>query len=296
MSARSDSSIGSPTDSYQPAEDRYERLAGLELLRRRSGIALEPDLAIHRRLSVPQNWLTANKGVPKSNHLYDLIVTPLRLPQSPHILDAGCGFGAGLVRLLALTGGTGIGITPSPRQRAVAESLAIRHGLASRSRFLPVAMDRTVGTFDLIVAVESLTYVPDFEAAARNLARQLNPGGYLIVVDDFWQRAPDHHLSPAAKSVIRAGWQIEDFLTVGAISRALPRTVVHESSVDLGGKVILAPKLARTAVKALSRLGHRLPVGSTARILADFLQAQMLLQDSMATGALTYSSITFRRE
>jgi hypothetical protein len=90
-----------------PRHDRYERLASLELLRRGSRRAFEPDLAIHRRLKVPMGWVAANQGVPNSSYLYDLLLAPLCLSSAPHVLDAGCGFGAGLVRVLDRTEGTG---------------------------------------------------------------------------------------------------------------------------------------------------------------------------------------------
>lgn len=74
------------------------------------------------------------------------------------------------------------GIDPNSRPREVAENLA-RHGVkADLTRTGAESLPYEDGYFDCVVAVSSLEFVPDIEAACREIRRVLRPGGTLAVV------------------------------------------------------------------------------------------------------------------
>lgn len=107
------------------------------------------------------------------------------------VLDLGPGDGWPSIPLAAALSGTGahiVGVDPSPRRvtvcRANAETLAVRNAdfIAGDGAHLPVA----TASIDLAVASHSLEECADPEAAMRELARVLRPGGILRVQSQVW--------------------------------------------------------------------------------------------------------------
>lgn len=101
-------------------------------------------------------------------------------------LDAGCGYGGTVFRLLATHGGHWTGITISPEQLAHAQGIAQARGLAEAVDFHLLSYDAPLpGRYNVIVAIESLIHSADPARTIGNLASALDPGGRLIVVDDM---------------------------------------------------------------------------------------------------------------
>ena len=109
----------------------YDRLLGSEVER-----VAAANYAVHKRLRFPVGW-----GLADSN---DWLARHLDLPAGAHILDAGCGVGGTLFALLAERR-TGVGLTLSERQLALAQAEASRRGLAGRCQFQlqEISPDRT---------------------------------------------------------------------------------------------------------------------------------------------------------
>jgi SAM-dependent methyltransferase len=100
----------------------------------------------------------------------------LPAPAAARILDAGCGSGRNMVELARRGSVTGIELAPASLQLARARGAGeVLPG--SLTEPLPFAD----GTFDLAVALDVLEHVGDDEAALRELARVLAPGGRLLV-------------------------------------------------------------------------------------------------------------------
>jgi len=95
---------------------------------------------------------------------------------SARILDAGCGSGRNMVLLARRGAVTGIELAAQSLEVARARGLG---------PVLPGSLDDPLpfdaGTFDLAVALDVLEHVADDEAALRELARVLVPGGRLLV-------------------------------------------------------------------------------------------------------------------
>ncbi len=97
------------------------------------------------------------------------------------VLDLGCGDGKLAVRLAAL-GARVVGLDADPAMLRAAASRAAAAGVgmdfaAGRARTLPFPDRR----FDIVVAVTVLCFVPDAEAAFREIARVLRPGGAVVI-------------------------------------------------------------------------------------------------------------------
>jgi len=109
--------------------------------------------------------------------LLELIGSPAGL----RILDAGCGDGV-LATALAEHGADVTGIDADPRMLAAARARA-------ETRILPIAFaDGDIGalpfpdaSFDVVVAVTVLCFVPDTQHAVREMTRVLRPGGRLVI-------------------------------------------------------------------------------------------------------------------
>ena len=93
------------------------------------------------------------------------------------VLDAGCGDGT-LVRALAGRGATVTGVDADPAMLAAARARA------PEAAFVQGRVERlglADASFDVVVAVTVLCFVPDPESAIRELARVLRTGGRLVI-------------------------------------------------------------------------------------------------------------------
>lgn len=103
------------------------------------------------------------------------------------LLDAGCGTGLVGAALSALGfAGEIHGIDLSPASLPIAERTGAYTALgwADLQRPLEIGDD----SFDVVVCVGVMTYVPDVEAACREFTRVTRSGGLMIVTqrDDLW--------------------------------------------------------------------------------------------------------------
>lgn len=180
------------------------------------------------------------------------------------VLDVGCGVGGPALHLARLTGGRWRGLTPNPRQHAIATARAAAEGLQDRVQFdigyaqqLPYAD----ASFDAVLFFESPCHFPDRDAFFSEAFRVLRPGGCLAGED--WMAgdcAPP--LRDAWSRRIGATWAIPSLDTVAGYARGmaaagfqveLARDMREEMAVlrgfivDAGDRAEVAREMQRTA-------------------------------------------------
>lgn len=154
-----------------------DRFAPLRDWRERTGSQTQ---CVHRALRDPTG------GPASPTVIHRLMLEGLRLPAAPRVLDAGCGYGATAFELQPVHGGEWFGITLSPIQVRRARTEAKRRGLSQQLRFECRSYDDPLpGSFDLVIAIESLIHSINPARSIANLAAHLSTGGHLIIVDDM---------------------------------------------------------------------------------------------------------------
>lgn len=117
-------------------------------------------------------------------HIRDVLSVSANGPPR-RILDAGCGFGIHTALLAAAAGAEVIGIDPVGSKIEASRRLARLLPEARVSFLRAVAQDLPFadGRFDAVLARESLSHVPEVEAALAEFARVIAPDGSLHVRD-----------------------------------------------------------------------------------------------------------------
>ncbi len=146
--------------------------------RRFSGTEIQ---AIHRWLDDP----VTGEFSPATIHK---LILSCDLPAGADLeaLDAGCGYGGTMFALQASLGGRWRGVTVSRSQYKVGRRSARARGLDETVTFARQSYDHPqLGSYNFIVAIESLIHSVDPVRTIRNLTNSLRPGGAMIVVDDM---------------------------------------------------------------------------------------------------------------
>lgn len=187
---------------YEASTSRFLRLGG-------SGAAA----AIHRQLWAEGVSTPAAAAAHVNSRVADLAEELLPGPPA-RVLDLGCGVGGTLLHLATLWPGAELdGVTLSAAQVRIARRLAEGRGLGARIRvrqgnFLDTAAAGPGA--DLVLAIESHVHAPSAAAFLAAAARQLCPGGVLVVVDDMLAR-PEAALAAreaARLDAFRRGWHL----------------------------------------------------------------------------------------
>ena len=186
----------------------YDRLLGAE-----TNKVADQNFTIHKRLHFPASEQA--RGIHDSN---DWLRVNIDLPDDAHILDAGCGVGGSLFALLA-DGRSGVGITLSQKQCAVAQNEAQRLGLTTRCQFRQQSYDDPLpGTFDLILSIEALIHSSHLAISIQNLSRHLRPDGRLVIIEDMARQ--DLSTNPVAK-IWQQSWYVQTAYTATAYQQAI---------------------------------------------------------------------------
>jgi ubiquinone/menaquinone biosynthesis C-methylase UbiE len=109
----------------------------------------------------------------------------LTLKPGSRVLDVCCGSGASAIPAAAAVGPTGsvLGVDLAAQMLALARAKAAQRGLTNIEFRTGDMLDLKLesGSFDAVVCVFGIFFVPDMVAAARELWRLVAPGGMLAV-------------------------------------------------------------------------------------------------------------------
>ena len=112
-------------------------------------------------------------------------ITNLKLQVGAKVLDVGCGTGASALPAAQVVGSGGVvvGVDLASRLLERARAKAVVAGLTNVEFRLAdmTALEYPDSTFDAVVSVFSIFFVPDMEGLVRELWRMVRPGGKLAV-------------------------------------------------------------------------------------------------------------------
>lgn len=120
------------------------------------------------------------------NRLTEIVGAKLNLRPGQHLLDVGCGVGVPAIRLAQRTDADITGITISGWQVSGAASRVNAAGLRGQVRIEygdAAALAYPDGSFDAVLAFESLAHARDRGRWLREMARVLRSGGRVVVTD-----------------------------------------------------------------------------------------------------------------
>ena len=151
------------------------------------------------------------------------------------IADAGCGYGGFSVFVARQAPTLAIdGYTLSDVQQAVAQQVMARLQL-SRARVLLQSYDRLEQRYDAVVAIESLGHSPNVAATLRHWARQLRPGGVVVIIDELFRPEVS-----AAHPEIQQFMQALHFSLL--LQRAPVEAMVHAAGLSVAAWVVLSDR------------------------------------------------------
>ena len=153
------------------------------------------------------------------------------LPQSPTILDLGCGVGGQTLQLADLTPGTIVAIDSHAPSIERLRATVADYGLSQRISAIVGDMAcprQPFGSFDLIWS-EGALYNIGIRNALRICHGLLRPGGYLAFTDAVWRK---ENPPPEVKDSFAL-----DYPTMGWLGDGL--AAIQDSGFELGGHFTL---------------------------------------------------------
>lgn len=161
----------------------------------------------------------------------------LGLRSGERVLDVGCGTGVvtrDVARRVA-PDGRAVGLDPSPGFLAIARELAARDGLAPLIEWCPGdvrALPFGHGAFDAVLAVTTLSHVPEGADAVPELVRVVRPGGRVGVfeldTDSLILAHPDR---PLTRRIVAA--HSDNGVIDGWLGRRLPGLLAAAGLADV---------------------------------------------------------------
>jgi ubiquinone/menaquinone biosynthesis C-methylase UbiE len=155
---------------------------------RKGNVPTDGDSDLTARINV----LDLQERMPSIQRLRDWTMEVLAPRPGDAAVDVGCGSGTEVRRLAGLVspGGQAVGVEPDGPMRAEAE----RRTAAERSPATYVdgeagALPFADSSIDVLRCERVFQHLTDPEAAAREFARVLAPGGRVVVVDSDWGSA-----------------------------------------------------------------------------------------------------------
>ena len=137
------------------------------------------------------------------------------------ILDIGCGPGFYVAELLDEVGPAGsvVGLDQSPEMLAIAARRCHAHGNVTFREAEATSLQVDDASFDAVLCVQVLEYVPRVARALSEMHRALRPGGRLVLWDIDWTTLSWHSSDPARMGRVLRAWDAH------LVHPALPRTL-----------------------------------------------------------------------
>ena len=193
-------------------------------------------------------------GYGARNHHEALLATNCRIADlaavtaGSLVVDAGCGVGGTSLWLAREREASVVGLNVNHRQMTQARRSAAQRGLGHLARFAIgdyTAMPLRDGSFDAVLAVESLLHAPDKAAFYKESARVLKPGGRLAIAEYMLPDLMPDNVDASANADWQSGWAIPN----------LGSAFTHqEQAMDAGFIDVCAMDVTEQVKPSLSRL------------------------------------------
>jgi len=278
--------------AYYDWLSRYVQLANWLAYRDRFA-----SFTMHKTLSVPPGVEEGRKRTAGLEHVNNRLLEAANLPPSPRVLDAGCGFGGTIFHWHKRIGGSYDGLTLSRVQLRVARREARRRGIDGDCRFHLQSYDKPVaGTYDAVVAIESLIHSRDLHTTIPNLAKSLRPGGLMVILDDMAKVNIDDE-APDEAEALRVHWGCARYARQEDYQKALDKarlSPIHEEN--------LTPQVQPRNAAVLDSLEARynnlyrlIPLTSARTVLSAYIGG-LALERLYLQGNVSYRLIVARKE
>lgn len=251
--------------------------------------------AIHRGVWTPE-VADAHQAADTINRLLIERLAP-HVPTGGRILELGCGVGATLIRLARALDATVAGITISRAQAEIAERRIAELDLAGRCRVMcgDFAALPESPHYHAMVGVESFIHAPEPAALLHHLAARLEPGGRLLLCDDW---LTDHEAGTRARdrclARFRAGWRVGHLQTPDALRAAAADAGLRPvEDLDLTAYLHLGRPRDRV-IAALAGVAHRIPRVVDMPFWGNVIGGSAL-QTALARGWVAYRLLVLER-
>lgn len=256
---------------------------------------------VHRALADPRA-----DGRATPTRVHDLLIESLPPLNEPHVLDAGCGMGGTMLDLASRLGGEYIGVTLSESQAAAGRQAVARAGLSDRVRLLVQSYDEPLaGSFDLIVAIESLAHSADPATTIATLSSRLTPRGVFAVIDDMPILADgltsSANLSRAEDGerdllTFKRGWRCPILFTKEQFRTAFETVgLCVRTDRDLTPQVRPRTLARISSLERLNRLAYRLTPGASSREMLDSYHGGLALERLYRHQKMSYTLLVAGR-
>jgi len=136
-------------------------------------------------------------NIPISSRKASRLIRLLDLAEGSRVVDAGCGEGEFLIRVMEITGAAGLGVDIDAGSLAAACSKAEARVPPGGWEFRAWDLQKEAledGAFDAAICLGSTHAFGDGEAAYPNaiarLARAVRPGGQVLIGEGYWKSPP----------------------------------------------------------------------------------------------------------
>ena len=176
---------------------------------------------------------------PGSKNLLDIISDEIEIFDGERILDAGCGTGNTLFNIAEQYDIIGKGVSLSNQEVKFANSQVEKHQSGSTISFERKSYDALFDEkFNKIFAIESLKHSQDLKTSLINLNEALEPGGTMVIADDFI-KIPFQ--TPLIERQINL-WSAQSFVRIETLLTILEQVGNYDISLlDLTDHVALKP-------------------------------------------------------
>ncbi len=249
---------------------------------------------MHKSLERGEGEKGAKSKKHSSTIINEIALEKANLPESPSVLDAGCGFGGTIFDWYDKIGGTYDGLTLSRFQWEIAEREAKKRGIADRCRFYLKSYDDVItDRYDAIIAIESLIHSPDLESTVKNLSKALKKGGKFILVEDILKNLSDEKSLEALKKY----WHLNKIHTYKDFLKLFGKNgFVLRENLDLSGSFKTRNYASLKIMRNINILLHGLLPGKFLKALFASNAAGESLQLLHKRGDISYRLLVFEKE